>query len=107
MGNLPTSKECVKVLCEHKANPNLLTTNMGIMFAPRQKTALHIALEIKPDLEVIKWLVRAVAHMEKQHVPLWGDDLVALLTPTEALAVDLDNDLMMCLFKGELVTGWA
>ena len=105
--NLPTSKECVKVLCEHKANPNLLTTNMGIMFAPRQKTALHIALEIKPDLEVIKWLVRAVAHMEKQHVPLWGDDLVASLTPTEALAVDLDNDLMMCLFKGELVTGWA
>ena len=46
--NLPKSKECIKVLCEHKANKYKYKD---------KRTALIIAIERKPDLQVVKWLV--------------------------------------------------
>ena len=55
--NLPSSKECVKVLCEGKANKYKYTRD-------RHDTALLIAMQRKPDLEVVKWLVSG-ADMDK------------------------------------------
>ena len=46
--NLPKSKECIKVLCEHKANKYKYKD---------KRTALIIAIDRKPDLQVVKWLV--------------------------------------------------
>ena len=48
--NLPTSKKCIKVLCEHKANKYKYTNE-------EEFTALCIAIERKRDLEVVRWLV--------------------------------------------------
>ena len=104
--NLPTSKECVKVLCEYKANPNL-ATNMGN--GQIKKNSISIAIETKPDLEVIKWLVCGGADIEK-YIPLWDDYLVeSSLNPAIASANSIPwvGDLMMCLFNGEFGNGWA
>ena len=54
--NLPRSKQCIKVLCEHEANKYKYTRD--------NDSALTIALERKPDLEVVKWLVNG-ADMKK------------------------------------------
>ena len=56
--NLPTSKDCIKVLCEYKANPKA-TNGTG-------RTALSIAILIKPDLKVVKWLVRSGANVKDE-----------------------------------------
>ena len=51
--NLPTSKDCIKVLCEYKADQEV-TNDSGM-------TALQVAILRKPDLKVVKWLVRSGA----------------------------------------------
>ena len=42
--NLPTSKECVKVLCEYKANPNLASEMYPGNYGESKETALLIAI---------------------------------------------------------------
>ena len=51
--NLPTSKKCIRLLCEHRADQRM-TNHRGF-------TALHAALRRKPDLEVIHLLVQSGA----------------------------------------------
>ena len=57
--NLPTSKQCIKVLCEYGANRYKYTKPDD-----DDDTALTIALWRQPDLEVVKWLVSG-ADMKK------------------------------------------
>ena len=54
--NLPRSKECIKVLCEHK--PDMNAANNDDM------TALNIAVERMPDLKVVKWLIGSGAEVK-------------------------------------------
>ena len=54
--SLPRSKECIKVLCEHK--PDMNAINNGYV------TALNIAVERMPDLKVVKWLVGSGAEVK-------------------------------------------
>ena len=97
--NLPKAKDCVKVLCEHKANPNLFTTAKDVdMDDDDRATALFIAIKTMPDLDVIKWLVGAGADVEK-YVELEGGG--GWCTTEDTLAYELKNDLMWFLFSGE------
>ena len=105
--NLPISKECVKVLCEHKANPNLFSKMSPGYYDQTLKTALLLAMETMPDLEVIKWLVGGGADVEK-YVQIWEDGRGGHdMTYKDNLALEMGNDLMMCLFKGEFRGLWA
>ena len=99
--NLPKAKDCVKVLCEHKANPNLFAKKSDYSIAigtyDRARTALLIAIESMPDLDVTKWLVDAGADV-KSYVEPWN---TAWGGPPENEWNDkLNHDLMMCLFQG-------
>jgi len=53
--NLPISKECVKVLCEHKADANAINEF--------RMSAMVIVLLRKPDLKVVEWLVGSGAEL--------------------------------------------
>ena len=70
--NIPKSKQCIKVLCQFKADPRA-TNDEGV-------TALHIAIDRRPDLKVVKWLVRSGAQVD-----------------------DANNDPMMYLFTARLL----
>ena len=89
-------KQCIKILCEYKANTKM-TDHQG-------ETALHIAIGRKPDLEVVKYLVRS-----------WKDSVLDLIgipwaavkkrsqisNPISLMTCDSRYEPMMCLFRSE------
>ena len=60
--NLPRSKDCIKILCENKADQRVtyIYGQEGTSYIFRV-TALHIAITRKPDLEIVKLLVSSGA----------------------------------------------
>ena len=73
--NLPTSEACLKVLCELNAYQN--ATKDGNI------TALHIAISRKPDLEVVKWLVRSGTHVKQTACKDYLNTMMFLFRPSE------------------------
>lgn len=88
--NMPKSKDCIKVLCEYKANQKTKCNY--------RRTALDIAMLTKPDLEVVKWLVRSGADVEDERIM---EDLFksgnrkAVLLPGEYLDEYLDEMVLL------------
>jgi len=102
--NLPKAKDCVKVLCEHKANPNLMTKRRDYSIVTgdydRGWTALLIAIVAMPDLDVIKWLVDAGADVKRYVEPF---DIANGRIPEDEWNNKLNHDLIMRLLQGERV----
>ena len=70
--NLPRSKQCIEIMCEYKAD-------QSVTYACA--TALQIAIIRKPDLEVVKLLVRSGADVNARSYRNW--------------------DTMSCLFEAD------
>ena len=93
--NIPISKECVKVLCEHGADVNAINN--------LRMSSLFMVLLRKPDLKVVEWLVgRGAELVNKEEV--FDLDQVQLL-PDGPIPLPVGVNAFIALFLGNGAKG--